>query len=688
MESEIEFFRRERESLQRQEAQSVQELRDIWKSRREAQQERKRLEMGRAEVEEEHRRIEEALKTVEVRFNEVKGTYGSLSEQSEEEKGNLIDTLTQLTSFRNRLSHLEERKESLQKQIRSNQDEMEKARQGLSQLEATLSATLQEKEVILSLRSVLQEEKARWEEELGELRKALGRKQAERAAKEETLRQNRSRHHSLKELQENFEGYEKGVKSILLSKKEDHEGWKGIVGTVADILEPEPRFEVPLEAVLGQRLQYVIADGEKEGLEAIAVLKRESMGRGSFIPKGIRVGKPEERTVHPEGAPLPLMRYVKVKEGFEPIARFLIGDVGVVEGWEDALPWLSRENGFGTLVTMEGDVLERSGVMSGGSRDQGLSILERRREIRELETKIREGEEAYRSASEEEQRLQQEIGERETRLEKRKEEIQEKEVDLIHKERDQQHLEKDVSQFRERTDVLQFEWNQYQEEESDLDREKREASAQIESLEGVKREGEEQVQSLKQQVEALREESDRLGEEITGRKVLLASIEEKRKGMEERHVGLSESLKTLRGQILKKVSGIRECKVGVLSLVEKNRAVGKRAGNRTGGAPAQRRDPGRSQGEGGGPFKRVERGGGLVKVPSSRTGGRPSEDARGRGPQFRDSTQAAAPSGHDEGTLRDHAFHVDHRRCVGGAHGGDVPKVGGTEEGHGRIRGG
>ena len=154
------------------------------------------------------------------------------------------------------------------------------------------------------------------------------------------------------------------------------------------------------------------------------------------------------------------MRFVKVKEGFDPIAQFLIGDVGVVEGWEEALPWMSQENGFGTLVTLEGDVLERSGVMSGGSRDQGLSILERRREIRELERRIREGEEAYRSAFEEEQRLQQEIAERESRLEKRKGEIQEKEVELIHKERDQQHLEKEISQFRERIDVLQFEWNQ------------------------------------------------------------------------------------------------------------------------------------------------------------------------------------------------------------------------------------
>ena len=151
------------------------------------------------------------------------------------------------------------------------------------------------------------------------------------------------------------------------------------------------------------------------------------------------------------------MRFINVKEGFGPIAQFLIGDVGVVERWEEALRWMNQEDGFRTLVTMEGDVLERSGVMSGGSRDQGLSILERRREIRELEGKVREGEQGYRSAFDEEQRLHQEIAERESQLEKRKEEIQEKEVELVHKERDQQHLEKEISQFREKIDVLQFE---------------------------------------------------------------------------------------------------------------------------------------------------------------------------------------------------------------------------------------
>ena len=56
------------------------------------------------------------------------------------------------------------------------------------------------------------------------------------------LRQDRSRYLSLKELQENYEGYEKGVKSILLRKKEDQEKWEGILGAVADILEPEPKI--------------------------------------------------------------------------------------------------------------------------------------------------------------------------------------------------------------------------------------------------------------------------------------------------------------------------------------------------------------------------------------------------------------------------------------------------------------
>ena len=207
---------------------------------------------------------------------------------------------------------------------------------------------------------------------------------------EETLRQDRSRYLSLKELQENYEGYEKGVRSILLRKKEEQEKWKGILGAVADILEPDPKYEIPLEAVLGQRLQYLIVEGEKEGMDAMDFLKRESLGRGSFIPRGVQGIEIGNRICQEEGKPIPLSRFVKVKEGFAPIAEFLIGDVGVVEHLEEALHWMKKDGGFGTLVTWKGRWWNGLESFPEGAVIKGLGILERRREMRDLEGKIKE----------------------------------------------------------------------------------------------------------------------------------------------------------------------------------------------------------------------------------------------------------------------------------------------------------
>ena len=228
------------------------------------------------------------MKELEIVFGDFRATYQELSEELEAEKGKLIDTLTQLTSLKNRLAHLEERKEDLQKRIRSHGEESEDVSRKLKQLEEATFEKIKEKELIVSIQSIFQEEKVRWEGEIEGLREDLGARQTRRSALEETLRQDRSRYHSLKELQENYEGYEKGVKSLLLRKKEEQEKWKGMLGAVADILEPEPKYEIPLEAVLGQRLQYLIVEEEKEGMEAMAFLKRESLGRGSFIPRGVQ----------------------------------------------------------------------------------------------------------------------------------------------------------------------------------------------------------------------------------------------------------------------------------------------------------------------------------------------------------------------------------------------------------------
>ncbi len=569
MENEVEFFRREGEGLQKQENQYIEEVRESLRAWRETRREQKGTAQSKKELGEESRENEEILKELETLFNDFRTTYQELSEELEAEKVALIDILTQLTSLKNRLSHLKERREDLQKRIRSNGEESEEVRKGLAQLEEALSETIKQRELNLSIQSIYQEEKVQLEREIEGLKEVLRQRQTERSALEEALRQDRSRYLSLKELQENYEGYEKGVRSVLLRKREEQEKWKGILGAVADILEPDPKYEIPLEAVLGQRLQYLIVEGEKEAMEAIAFLKRESLGRGSFVPKGIQGMGAGNQVSHEEGKPIPLTRFVKVKEGFAPIAEFLIGDVGVVEHLEGALHWIKKEGGFRTLVTLEGDVLERSGVMSGGSRDQGLGLLERRREIRDLERRVKEGEEECRKAYDEEERLQKEISEKESRLEDRRKQIQEKEIELLHQERDLEGLKKEISQFQQRMEVLQFEGQELIEEEQDIAEEMGAVSAQMEEKEALKQEKEEELQSSKKKVEEVREGTEELGGKITEKKVYLASLEEKQKGMEGQIQNLSESQRTLRGQVLKKVKGIRECREEAASLREK-----------------------------------------------------------------------------------------------------------------------
>jgi len=571
LENEMEFFRREEGSLQKQEDQFAEEVKESLRAWRETRRERKRTEQVQTNLEEERRETEEILKEWETLFNDFRATHQEISEQLEVEKGRLIDTLTQLTSLKNRQTHLEERKEDLQKRIRSHEKESEEVKGRLRRVEETSTEKMKGRELNLSVLSTHQEEKVRLEREAEELKEVFSQKQKERLEGEGILRQDRSRYLSLKELQENFEGFERGVKSILLKKKLEQEEWERILGVVADILEPEPEYEIPLEAVLGQRLQYLIVESEKEAKEAIAFLKRESLGRGSFVPVGVKGNGNRVRSAQSgEGeGPLPLLRFVHVKEGFAAIAEFLIGDVGVVDHLAKALHWIKEEGRFGTLVTLEGEVVERSGVVSGGSRDQGLTILERRREMRELESRIQEEEERCKKAYEEEVRLEQEILEREIQLERRKKEIQEKEIELLHQERDLEELRKEISQIHQTMEVLQFEGQELKEEERDIVEETKAVLAQIEREETVKQEKEEELQSLKKTVEEISGGAEDLGGKITEKKVFLASLGEKKRGMEAHILHLSETQRSLKEQIFKKVKGIRDCRAEAASLRER-----------------------------------------------------------------------------------------------------------------------
>src|SRR5262249_31159239 len=103
----------------------------------------------------------------------------------------------------------------------------------------------------------------------------------------EELAHRRSRFSSLEEIQRNFEGYKEGVRQLML-KRSSNKDLNEIYGTVADIVETDPRYQMALGAVLGEKLQYVVVKSQQAGLQAVEYLKTEAVGRSSFIPVELR----------------------------------------------------------------------------------------------------------------------------------------------------------------------------------------------------------------------------------------------------------------------------------------------------------------------------------------------------------------------------------------------------------------
>jgi chromosome segregation protein len=218
---------------------------------------------------------------------------------------------------------------------------------------------------------------------------------------------------SLEEIQRNYEGYQRGVRAVMLRREEAVEtaaasvegevatvgggggtgADRGVLSVVADVITAPREYERAVAAVLGERLQYVVVRGAEHALGAVQMLRSEDCGRGSFIPIS-----PRRIAMNGHGAPslngntARLLDLVTVQSGYRDVAEMLLGDVVVVPDLPTALALWRRNGTHVTMVTRDGDVLDAYGVVTGGSdRPIEEEILARRREVQELEVDVADG---------------------------------------------------------------------------------------------------------------------------------------------------------------------------------------------------------------------------------------------------------------------------------------------------------
>lgn len=337
--------------------------------------------------------------------------------QSELERGKeaLIDLAGQIASLKNDAIAKERRRAEITVELTRSRDELVEASKALSDSANKMEETDQ---ALASVRVQMRErvlETTLAQASIQALGTAREEKQQQIGALKEQIQENRSRLLSLEDLQKNYEGCQEGVRAIML-KKQQEPSPNGVYGLVAEVIEAPQAYEKALTAVLGERLQYVIVKGHREGVEAIEFLKNEASGRGSFIPLGLSRKIYKELPLGEAEVVAPLMNVVSVKEGYRDVAEYLLSDVVVVRDLQSGLSLWNRNGYYSTLVTPDGEVIDPLGIVTGGS-DVPLEtgFLAQRRRIRDLKLIISELEVQLPREEHELEQLKQELEQADTK---------------------------------------------------------------------------------------------------------------------------------------------------------------------------------------------------------------------------------------------------------------------------------
>jgi len=390
-----------------------------------------------------------------------------LRKSLEDQRTALFGCLTRLTEARNLEISAAERIEELGQRRTRGLEETARLSEEIARLETTRQGLEREKAALLKERAFAQMELSLYELYQEKLERQRKERSLELESLQETLHRKASRLQSLLELQQSYEGCQEGVKAIMLHVASgQQEQRKGILGMVADVLETSPEYETALESVLGERLQYIVTESQRDGLEAVNYLKSHMVGRSSFIPLHSRTPVHAEWAFTQEDDGLEaLMRHVEVKEGYRDIAAYLLRDVFVVPDMDTALEVWEKNGASRTLVTKEGEMIDPYGVITGGKTNgSGSSMLRTRREVGLLEAEVRALEATRAEQQETLQKILWKARLAEADCEKLHRACYDMDLEILRREKDIQKIGELLRITADRRDIVRFEVEQFERE--------------------------------------------------------------------------------------------------------------------------------------------------------------------------------------------------------------------------------
>jgi len=337
------------------------------------------------ELEAAHAASRAALAVVREQLGQVDATRSEIEKKIASEQRGIDQHTAQVSQVRARLEQMDERRASLSAEQVDITRRLADLDERLQRWRAKAQELVAREEAIVQARSELQQHHDRVETGISETREQLAAADLEIAKIHGERDRLISRHETLTRLQQELAGYHPGVREVLNPES----GLSGLLGTVASLVKVPQNLEQAIESALGTRLQNVVAERWEDAEAAISHLKRMRGGWATFLPLDTIRSRPPLSLRAEAGIVGVASTLVQFDERLRAAVELLLGSVVIVRDLATARRLLDKRTGASLLVTVEGETVQPSGALSGGSRRESSNLLAQERERRELPERIR-----------------------------------------------------------------------------------------------------------------------------------------------------------------------------------------------------------------------------------------------------------------------------------------------------------
>ena len=328
--------------------------------------------------------LEEELRTFLAQAEELARTAGEAGSEVEALRArealaasDAADCRADVSAINAGLAELTERRTALEAESESVDGQLTEKRRAASASRRALEEAQEEADAVRNIIS-------------GHTLKMEGRVKREETARQKsidlTMEKNNldSRIHLLSEMEKEYEGFNKAVRLIMQAAEKN--ALRGVHGPVANLMTTDKRYAVAIEIALGAGMQNVVVDREEDAKSAINFLKQRDGGRATFLPlTAIRGDVLREAGVEREyGYVGVASQLVQFDKRYAEIFNNLLGRTVVVEDMDCGIAIARKYSNRFRIVTLDGQVLNRGGSMTGGSVSRSAGILSRANELKEL----------------------------------------------------------------------------------------------------------------------------------------------------------------------------------------------------------------------------------------------------------------------------------------------------------------